>query len=195
MRNFLLTIPYVFIVYGFYFLFQRIGLKRGARELDEGFAAKISYNPRWVWVYSGIYYPIMCTPCFLTDTKGMLVVWFSGIVLTALQAPFFIFYPIKTPKYWRQSNPKNVSEWVLIKLVQGVDGPSNCFPSMHVSVATLVGLHLCQILGSIWYTPIALFPILIGWSCLKTKQHYVVDLLPAPILGGVAYVISRYVLW
>jgi len=54
-----------------------------------------------------------------------------------------------------------------LALVQRFDARSNCFPSVHVSVATLTALH-----GT-----------LIAVSCVLTKQHYLID-LPAGLLCG-----------
>jgi membrane-associated phospholipid phosphatase len=54
---------------------------------------------------------------------------------------------------------------------------------MHTSVATLTALHLYPSLG-----PSALaFPVLIGASCLFTKQHYVVDVPAGAALGWAAF--------
>jgi membrane-associated phospholipid phosphatase len=57
---------------------------------------------------------------------------------------------------------------------------------MHVSVATLTSCHLLAnipMLGNwVW-----LFPILIAISAVKTKQHYVYDLLPGALLGLIVY--------
>jgi len=194
--NCVLSVAYVIGIYMFYFLFQRVGLKNNPIELKvRPIEAKITYNPHWVWVYSGIYYPIILLPCFLTDMKGMVPVWVSGLILLLLQGIFFVRYPVKTPSHWRKTVHTNFAEKILIGLVQKIDKSNNCFPSMHVSVATLISCHLAHLLDSHWYLEIWLFPLLIGWSCLKTKQHYIVDLLPAPFLGYLAFDLSRTLLW
>jgi membrane-associated phospholipid phosphatase len=54
---------------------------------------------------------------------------------------------------------------------------------MHTSVATLTAIHLYPSLGS-WAW---LFPVLIGLSCLFTKQHYVVDVPAGAVLGWVTF--------
>jgi membrane-associated phospholipid phosphatase len=54
---------------------------------------------------------------------------------------------------------------------------------MHTSVAMLTALHLQPQLGLAAFA----FPVLIGLSCLFTKQHYVVDLPAGALLGWVDY--------
>jgi len=72
-----------------------------------------------------------------------------------------------------------------LKFVRNFDAETNCFPSMHVSVATLTALHAQATLGP-WAF---LFPLLIAISCILTKQHYLIDLPFGAALGGVAYAI------
>ena len=69
-----------------------------------------------------------------------------------------------------------------MRYIQGFDKSNNCFPSMHVSVATLTAYHLKTNIAGIgnW---IFLFPVIIGLSALFTKQHYFLDLIPGALLG------------
>jgi len=69
-----------------------------------------------------------------------------------------------------------------LALVQRFDARSNCFPSVHVSVATLTALHgTANISGAL--IPFSIFVALIAVSCVLTKQHYLID-LPAGLLCG-----------
>ena len=72
---------------------------------------------------------------------------------------------------------------MLLALVQRFDARSNSFPSMHVSVATLTALHLQGHFGLAAFA----FPVLVGLSCLFTKQHYLIDLPPGAALGWTVY--------
>ena len=74
--------------------------------------------------------------------------------------------------------------------VHRFDASSNSFPSMHTSVAMLAALHFQPHLG----TAAFLFPLLIGLSCLFTKQHYVVDVPAGAALGWIAFRIYERVL-
>jgi membrane-associated phospholipid phosphatase len=70
---------------------------------------------------------------------------------------------------------------------QSFDARSNSFPSMHTSVATLTALHLAPIFGP-W---VFLFPLLIGLSCVFTKQHYLIDIPTGALLGWLVFFLFR----
>ncbi len=74
--------------------------------------------------------------------------------------------------------------------MQEFDSHSNCFPSMHVSVATLTAFHLIEntifIFGANSFL-FFLFPFFIGLSTLYTKQHYFFDIPSGAALGLVAF--------
>jgi membrane-associated phospholipid phosphatase len=111
-------------------------------------------------------------------------------VLLALQMLFFVFFPVETPEKWRALNQGRGKSERFLAFVRRFDGASNCFPSMHVSVATLTALHLQSALGP-W---VFLFPVLIALSCLFTKQHYLVDLPAGAALGWISFVCFQWLL-
>ena len=115
--------------------------------------------------------------------RHFIMMAFSFLVLLFMQMLFFWLFPVSTPPHWRNINPgKTPSEWFL-QFVQKFDQSSNCFPSMHVSVAMLTALHAMPVMGG-WAF---LFPILIAISCIFTKQHYLIDLPAGAALGAFAY--------
>jgi membrane-associated phospholipid phosphatase len=59
---------------------------------------------------------------------------------------------------------------------------------MHTSVAMLTALHLFTDFG-LWAFA---FPVLIGLSCLYTKQHYVIDVPAGVVLGWVTFQLFRF---
>ena len=74
--------------------------------------------------------------------------------------------------------------------MQRFDDRNNSFPSQHTSVATLTALHLQPELGAAAFA----FPVLIGASCLFTKQHFVLDIPAGALLGWIAYVVLGWLL-
>lgn len=170
-------------VYQFYFWCQRHQLA-GAQELRLAVDDWIPYRPRWVWIYSFLYYPvILYTNLVVESPREFTHLATSYLVLLALQMIFFVLFPVATPESWRAANRQRGWSERVLALVQRFDARSNSFPSMHTSVATLTALHLYPSLG-----PWALgFPVLIGLSCLFTKQHYVVDVPAGAALGWAAF--------
>ena len=166
-------------VYQFYFWCQRNPLAQ-PREIRIRVDDWIPYRPRWVWIYSFLYYPaILYTNLMVNSSRQFTHLALSYLFLLMLQMAFFLLFPVVTPEGWR-GNPqqRNWSERFLA-FVQSFDSRSNSFPSMHTSVAMLTALHLFSCLGA-WAF---LFPVLIALSCLFTKQHYVLDIPAGALLG------------
>jgi membrane-associated phospholipid phosphatase len=100
---------------------------------------------------------------------------------------FFIF-PVRTSVGWREYKLDESISTRFPGLIQRYDAPSNSFPSMHLSVATLTALHLYNNLKPFvgqYAILVFLFPILIATSSLCTKQHYSADVLAGAIVGYV----------
>jgi len=178
-----MTVFLIFGVYQFYFWCQRhpaVATRQFSMPLDEW----IPYRPRWAWIYSFLYYPaIVYLNWTVTSPRHFNHLVMSFFILLVGQMVFFILFPVETPGHWRDLNRgRTVSEKFLL-FVRRFDAPSNCFPSMHVSVAMLTAMHAQATLGS-W---VFLFPVLIAASCVFTKQHYVVDLPAGAALGWGAY--------
>lgn len=180
-----ITIILIIGVYQFYFLAQRRPL-RDAIILSTKIDKYIPFHPQWVWIYSGLYYPIIISLILVIDSfKVFSYVAFSFLLLLVLQLLFFYCFPVKTPEEWRSFENNTLSKKFLL-FVHTYDGDSNCFPSMHVSVATLTALHLenTTALGGVTM----LFPALIALSSVFTKQHYLIDTLAGFLLGWAAFV-------
>lgn len=175
--------------YQFYFWCQRKA--RAPRNLRLPIDDLIPYWPSWVWIYSFLYYPAILCVNLITDTPRQFnYVALSYLVLLGLQMVFFLIYPVSTPETWRKWNTRsNVSERFLA-FVQRFDARSNSFPSMHTSVAMLTALHLQPHMG----IQVFAFPVLIGLSCLFTKQHYVIDIPAGAALGWFAHRLFSYLL-
>jgi membrane-associated phospholipid phosphatase len=166
-------------VYQFYFWCQRNPLNP-PRELHSPLDERIPYWPRWVWVYSFLYYPvIVAINWVVTSPRQYLYVAISYMVLLAFQMVFFTVFPVETPVRWRACNTGRGRSERFLAFVQKLDGRSNSFPSMHTSVATLTAMHLFPTFGPLVFA----FPVLIGLSCLFTKQHYLIDLPAGALLG------------
>jgi membrane-associated phospholipid phosphatase len=191
-----LFITVVLIVggYQFYFWAQRQTFF-DARYFETKWDSKISFDPRWVWIYSGLYYPMILLAALSVPT-WQAYAYCVGCFLTllAIQVAFFVLWPVAIPVTWRKQ-PYASMIWPrsmkMLNLVWSYDKLRNSLPSMHVSVAMMVDLTI----GANW--PIAgyvglLFPLLIATSALKTKQHYVVDVVPGALLGAAVFFGWRY---
>lgn len=185
--NLLLSAVLIVGAYQFYFWCQR-NVFFEPREWRTTLDERIPYVPAWVWIYSFLYYPaILYVNVVVESAQQFTRVAASYLVLLALQVLFFTLLPVRTPSHWRSVNGGRTPSERFLALVQRFDGPTNSFPSMHTSVAMLTALHLQPQVGAVAFA----FPLLIGVSCLLTKQHYVVDVPAGAALGLVAYSACR----
>ncbi|HTB84718.1 MAG TPA: phosphatase PAP2 family protein [Candidatus Sulfotelmatobacter sp.] len=176
-------------VYQFYFWCQRNYVTQ-PRALKTPLDDSIPYWPRWVWIYSGLYYPVIVYINFTVESpRQFLHIAMSYILLLVAQMAFFIFFPVATPAEWRDINQRRGRSERFLAFVQSLDAPSNSFPSMHMSVATLTAMHLWPHLGP-WTM---LFPGLIALSCVFTKQHFLIDLPAGAALGWLVFKAYQFV--
>jgi membrane-associated phospholipid phosphatase len=181
------TIVLIIGFYQFYFWCQR-NHRREPREFNTKIDRWISLKPGWIWIYSGLYYPVIVLTVFtFQDFREFNYVTINFFFLMTMHMVFFVFYPVVTPISWRNLShlPQTLSVRFL-KYIHHMDKNSNCFPSMHVSVAVLISFHLLHRLPMLGYW-VWSFPVLISLSTLFTKQHFVYDVISGAILGCVAW--------
>jgi membrane-associated phospholipid phosphatase len=183
---FIMAVLVIIGIYQFYFWCQRNN-KRAPVELPCFVDNWFTLKPWWIWVYSGIYYPVIVFMIFsFRDMRHFNYTCISFFVLLLIQMIFFVYFPVKTPDSWRNLVPGNSITHRFMRYVQTLDQSNNCFPSMHISVSTLTSLHLMANIDGVG-TWIFIFPILIGFSALYTKQHFFLDLLPGAVVGWFSY--------
>ena len=184
-----LSVFLVIGVYQFYFWCQRNQVTE-PRELRSPADDRIPYWPAWVWIYSFLYYPvILYTNLIVESPRHFTHLAISYLLLLGFQMTFFLAFPVVTPEDWRACNRRRTWSERFLALVQKFDARSNSFPSMHTSVAMLTALHLYPRLGMWAFT----FPLLIGLSCLFTKQHYLIDVPAGAALGWTTFQVFRIV--
>lgn len=192
--NFTLTVVLIVGAYQFYFLPQRKPF-RAPRLLPTQIDNLIPFHPEWVWVYSGLYYPAIIALVFTVESfEKFNKIAFSFLCLLLMQMACFYLFPIRTPSSWREFGGEKSLSARFLKFVYDFDAPTNCFPSMHVSVATLTAIHLAENMAPVWGQCAVLsyaFPILIGLSAIFTKQHYIIDLPAGAALGYVNYILFK----
>jgi membrane-associated phospholipid phosphatase len=184
-----MTVVLIIGGYQFYFWAQR---RRwfAARCLETRFDAMVSYDPRWVWVYSGLYYPmIVLAALSMPDWRAFAQTTGAYLLLLAVQVSFFLAVPVEIPAQWRTMWRRDWEDsWSqqFLDLVWSFDKLRNSMPSMHVSVATMTDLVIWREWPTAGQIGI-LFPVLIAISALKTKQHYVVDVIPGAAMGAAVF--------
>ncbi|ROL60814.1 hypothetical protein D9V86_09005 [Bacteroidetes/Chlorobi group bacterium ChocPot_Mid] len=169
--------------YQLYFWTQRHSNFFKTRVLKIWIDDYIPFWPKWVWVYSFFYYILIGGfLIMIPNIETAVYVIFGGLVLLVSQCIFFILFPAINPPEWRQFEPDTISKKFL-KFVQAFDDENNCFPSMHCSLATYISLTMFPVIAYYSFIPIFLIAI----SCLLTKQHQFMDVVPGVGLGAFVY--------
>ena len=178
--------------YQFYFWAQRRTWPP-ARYFETRFDEMIDFDPRWVWIYSGLYYPMILLAALSVPTwQAYAYAVGCFLMLLAIQVAIFISWPTAIPAHWRHvERDKHPHSMRMLDLVWSYDKLRNGLPSMHVSVAMMVDLTIWQNWPVVGYVG-GLFPLLIAASALKTKQHYIADVVPGALLGVAVFFGWRY---
>ncbi|MBI2719431.1 MAG: phosphatase PAP2 family protein [Rhizobiales bacterium] len=194
-----LVIAVVMIVGGYqlYFFVQRNHLGT-PWQFNTSLDDYVPFWPWWVWIYSWLYYPVILLLVFLQPSwPAYVYTAFSFLVLLAMQCLVFYVFPVQVPERWRAYEVNGSLSRRLLAFLQRIDHLSNSIPSMHVSMATLTGIHLYNALLP-GYGGLALlvysFPVLIAASAVFTKQHYLADLVPGAVFGWAAYRFAGWLL-
>ena len=117
-------------VYQFYFWCQR-NYVASPREFRLPIDDRIPYRPRWVWIYSFLYYPVIVAINWtVTSPRQFLYVAISYMLLLASQMIFFIFLPVTTPAEWRTA-------------VRDGDGPNGSSHSFRASTRARTAFPAC----------------------------------------------------
>jgi membrane-associated phospholipid phosphatase len=183
--------------YQFYFFVQKHHARR-PRQFNTRLDDLIPFWPSWVWIYSGLYYPIILMLVFAQPSyEAFSKTAFSFLVLLAMQFSVFFFFPVKIPDRWRAYDPSKSLSLRMLAVVHDFDKMVNSIPSMHVSVATLTAIHLHLAFAAQLGPFVGIvygFPVLIALSALFTKQHYVYDILPGAGFGWLAWYLTKVLL-
>lgn len=176
--------------YQIYLIPQSISIRKTV-NFPEIFDHKIPFKPKWVWVYTLLYYPFFFSVILTLDSfEHYAYAILSFTILLLLQVAIAFLIPVKTPEEWRAYDPENSWSEKFLSILQSVDRGGNCFPSMHVAIVSLSVCHIwsnaSDWLGA-WFAAVIAIALLICASTVFTKQHFVLDIPGGAALGGFVY--------
>jgi len=148
---------------------------------------RLPFTDAALWIYATVY-TSWSIPFFLVDSRRFFR-RIAGAYLFVLLTCFagFVLLPASTSTLREaaaQSAGGGFVSWGL-RLLYALDPPTNCLPSLHVGLATIVAVLVARIdckaawLAAIWWGAVCL-------STLATGQHYVLDVVTGAVVGGVA---------
>lgn len=144
-----------------------------------------------VWVYHLLGIGIAIGWFYVPNTWLARRLFLGVMVSTVVCMAVFVFFP--TARYVTAlPGEDSVSRWALATLWK-IDDPTNCLPSLHVTLATCVALTMREFGTTwVWRRLPAAWGIAIALSTLTTKQHYVLDVVAGAFLGWCAYAVVKW---
>ncbi len=151
--------------------------------------------PDFIWAYHSLLPVIIFTSIFLVEEKiNVYRLIAACIISTVILNIFYIYYPSFYPRSEFQFDMAGPSEW-LLAWTREVDGSNNTFPSGHVTFSWIMfwSIRFSKISEKFnWLTPTYfVWAMLVSFSTLALKQHYIVDVFSGMILATLTYIISR----
>lgn len=153
----------------------------------------IPYEPVWIWVYLGCFgYWIVN---YILITRLGREEWFrfaTGDYLSRVCCGVF-FFLLPTANVRPEEYVPGISG-ELMRFMQGMDAPTNLFPSVHCLVSWLcyVGLRGKEEIPK-WYRIFScVFSLLVFASTQFTKQHYLIDIAGALVIAELCYYIGQH---
>ncbi len=144
----------------------------------------IPFTPQHIWIYQTLYL-YTGIGLFFQGLKNSMIHYISGIAVISLLANgCFFAFPTMVPR----PDPGSAGQ-AYLQFIEW-EAPLNAFPSLHVALAVYAALYLNQRLHLPVISKFALtvlWPLLIIYTTLSTKQHYIVDVIGGSILAWLVF--------
>ena len=161
---------------GCYFTASFFGIPRAAVLPSTWIDQSVPFLKWTLWFYV-LEYTMIPLAFVLIRTEAILVdLVYTLLVGIVLSSVIFLLFPTFIPRPEIYGNSLLDTAFRALHLI---DAPTNCFPSMHVSLSVTVSAYLFKESKS-FGTAAFLLTLLVIISTLTTKQHYFAD-----ILGGI----------
>lgn len=140
-----------------------------------------------VWIYAAEYLMLPIGFIVIRSSENLRQLSCAIILAVLISSVIFGIYPTLMQRPMLPG--EGISEQAL-KLLHWVDPPSNCFPSLHVSIMILIAMYLNRE-SKAWGLFAWSMALLVSMSTLTTKQHYFVDILGGFMVALIAVGVSN----
>jgi membrane-associated phospholipid phosphatase len=145
--------------------------------------------PWSIWPYLTCYFVMFFLAVSLRDMENLQRMLYAFVIVQVLANFAFLVYPVLLPRdlYPIPADADPVARW-LLNWTRHVDTDKNCQPSLHIANCWLVSLvYLREKRRN--FLPVGSWLVLLSFSTLATKQHYLWD-----VLGGITVAVIVYAL-
>jgi membrane-associated phospholipid phosphatase len=147
--------------------------------------AAIPLVPEWGYVYNSVYF-LAFVPIFVVRHRELYRRVIAGALLVEVVSfAVFVLFPVRMHLRPVDYPSATFADWALRVLIFA-DAPSGCFPSLHVSMATLAALSCARVDRAVGLACAALAAA-ISVSTLFLKQHFLLDVVAGAAMGAIVY--------
>lgn len=133
-----------------------------------------------VWIYHSQFLLLALNIALLKNRENLSRVFYALNFASLLSFLIFFIYPTTIPRM--PLDDAGLTRTALATLY-AIDAPTNCFPSLHISLAWLSAAGVWREYGKRG-AAIIMWTLLISVSTMTTKQHFFID-----VAGGLAVVV------
>ena len=146
-----------------------------------GLDAALPLLPASIWIYLSQFVLLPLSLCLVRDTAIRSRLFYACLLATLGAATVFLCWPTRLLRPEIPVDGLTGLAWQLL-FASDVDG--NCFPSLHVALATLCGFALWR---HGWRGLALLWPAAIALATLTTWQHVSADVIGGALLAVLAW--------
>ncbi|MDA1267138.1 MAG: phosphatase PAP2 family protein [Planctomycetota bacterium] len=145
----------------------------------------VPFVPAGIFVYVWLY-PMAVLPLVaLRDRLLLRRVVLAYLVVDAISYASFLLVPVRFDARGVVEGTSTLATWG-ITLAHWADPPSNCFPSLHVSISYLAALAVGEEDRRLGRRALAIATA-IALSTMVVKQHWLADVVAGAALGALAW--------
>jgi membrane-associated phospholipid phosphatase len=189
-NKYMFSILWVIIGFGLYEMSNHYPIFNPQLLTMTAWDKAIPFWPHTVWVYSSEMFLFFSVYILSKDLINANKYLYSFLALQIVSVAIFLIWPTTYPRELYPL-PTDLDPWTnhIFSNLRGVDSPSNCLPSLHVSSVYISAfVYLDEQKKKfpfffLWATAIAL-------STLTTKQHYIID-----VVGGFLIALTMYLIF
>ncbi|KHN51488.1 phosphatase PAP2 family protein [Pectobacterium fontis] len=164
------------VVYHLSAQFQRQGTVLPTSFIDE----RVPFSPSAIWLYLSFF--IIIPLSYLSCPLGRLAGLRQATQLTALIAgAVYLIFP--TTMVYPQVIGDGLSAR-LLQLLQRIDSPQNCLPSLHIALTVLAVWAMSDGQHKVRTGLYLLWGAAIAFSILQLRRHLFIDLVTGAMLAG-----------
>lgn len=134
-----------------------------------------------VWIYNSQFFFLAISIYLLREPQNLSRTLYAMALISLFSFCIFAIFPTTLPRDYATGTGLTAKAF---QSLYTIDSSSNCFPSLHVTLAWLAALGVWQERRSIGVV-ICLWAVLITISTMTTKQHYFIDVLAGLFLAAV----------